>query len=267
MRTAVCARFGVGGGALNLALPPTSIASRHCWAFLVGCRGDTGIRSCHDGAVTKDLARERNGRDARPYHHGDLRNALIAEAVRVVEADGIEGLNLRRIARRIGVSHASSYHHFADKAALMTAITAQAFRMLAVELRPCLDLPGTAVDRLVELGVAYIRFGYRNRGYFLVMWRPELRDPALEAQVVDAGREAYDVIRTGVEDCHRECTGISQSPAVMTFGAWSMAHGIASLVIDGPLGRLVPDEAAVKELAASIIRATADGVYRTGKAA
>lgn len=220
---------------------------------------------CQNGGMSPDLSRgPRSAHAARPYHHGDLRNALIDEAVLIVEQNGIDGLNLREIARRVGVSHAASYHHFADKAALMTAITARAFTLLSDELSLCLDMPGSAVDRLVELGVTYVRFGYRNRGLFLVMWRPELRDADREPVVVEAGRPAYEIIRSGVEACHEEAGDLAYQPAVMTFGAWSMAHGIASLVVDGPLGKLVSDEDAVIKLASTIIRATAESIFGDG---
>lgn len=103
------------------------------------------------------------------YHHGNLSQALIAEAVTTVGNEGIEGLSLRRISTRVGVSHAAAYHHFADKAALMSAITVEAFTRLAESLRPCLAQPGTPVDRLTALGVTYVDFAHHHRGYFLVM--------------------------------------------------------------------------------------------------
>ncbi len=195
------------------------------------------------------------------YHHGDLRHALIAEAVRTVETEGIEALSLRRISTRVGVSHAAAYHHFADKSALMTAITAEAFTHLAGVLSPCLELPGTAVDRLTALGVAYVDFAYRNRGYFLVMWRPELRDPALESEVITAGDEAYGIIRGAVQACHDQAGELPYDPTEMTIGAWAMAHGIAQLTVDGPLAKWFTDPVALSHLARNIIDNTATSIY------
>jgi AcrR family transcriptional regulator len=197
-----------------------------------------------------------------PYHHGDLRQALIAEAVRTVEAEGIEGMSLRRISTRVGVSHAAAYHHFADKAALMTAITSDAFTRLAEALRPCLRLPGTPVDRLTALGVAYINFAYRNRGYFLVMWRPELRDPTLESEVIASGDDAYTIIRSAVQACHDHSGDVPYDPTEMTIGAWAMAHGIAQLTVDGPLAKWFTEPDGRARLATSIIGNTAESIYR-----
>lgn len=196
------------------------------------------------------------------YHHGDLRQALINEAVRTVETEGIEGLSLRRISTRVGVSHAAAYHHFADKAALMTAITTEAFTRLAEALRPCLTLPGTPVDRLTALGVTYVEFAYHNRGYFLVMWRPELRDPALEAEVIAAGDDAYTIIRSAVQACHDHAGDLSYDPTEMTIAAWAMAHGIAQLTVDGPLAKWFTAADPLSGLARNIIRNTAESIYR-----
>jgi AcrR family transcriptional regulator len=196
-----------------------------------------------------------------PYHHGDLRRALLTEAVRQVEQHGIEGLSLRKISARAGVSHAAAYHHFADKGALMTAITAEAFAGLADALRPCRELPGTPVDRLTALGVAYVRFGYQHRGQFLVMWRPELRDPAREPEVIAAGDEAYAIIRAAVQDCHDHAGGPSYETPVMTIGAWAMAHGIAALAVDGPLSKWMTSIDDLTAMATAIIRNTAESLY------
>jgi AcrR family transcriptional regulator len=195
------------------------------------------------------------------YHHGDLRRALLTEAVRQVEQHGIEGLSLRKISARAGVSHAAAYHHFADKAALMTAITAAAFTELAAALRPCRDLPGTPVDRLTALGVAYVRFCYEHRGQFLVMWRPELRDPAREPAVIAAGDEAYAIIRAAVQDCHDHAGRLPYDPAAMTIGAWAMAHGIAGLTVDGPLAKWMTSIDDLTILATAIIGNTAESIY------
>jgi AcrR family transcriptional regulator len=196
------------------------------------------------------------------YHHGDLRQALIDEAVRTVGEEGLEGLSLRRISTRVGVSHAAAYHHFADKAALMTAITTDAFTRLAGSLRPCLTLPGTPVDRLTALGVAYVDFAYRNRGYFLVMWRPELRDPALESEVIAAGDDAYVIIRSAVQACHDHVRGLPYNPTEMTIAAWAMAHGIAQLTVDGPLAKWFTDPTGLAGMASNIIRNTAESIYQ-----
>src|SRR6516162_56417 len=112
---------------------------------------------------------------ARPYHHGDLRPALLRAAVEVIGEAGPAAMSLREVARRAGVSHAAAYH-FGDKAGLLTAVAAQGYRMLTEELRGARD----ARRGFLEVGVAYVRFAVSHRAHCEVRYRPELyrRDDA-----------------------------------------------------------------------------------------
>src|SRR5579875_2710364 len=106
----------------------------------------------------------------RPYHHGDLRPALLRAAVEVIGQSGPAAMSLREVARRAGVSHAAAAYHFGDKAGLLTAVAAQGYRMLTEELRSARD----ARRGFLEVGVAYVRFAVSHRAHFEVMYRPEL---------------------------------------------------------------------------------------------
>src|SRR5579875_2460713 len=95
----------------------------------------------------------------RPYHHGDLRPALLRAAVEVIGQSGPAAMSLREVARRAGVSHAAAAYHFGDKAGLLTAVAAQGYRMLTEELRSARD----ARRGFLEVGVAYVRFAVSHR--------------------------------------------------------------------------------------------------------
>ena len=86
----------------------------------------------------------------RPYHHGDLRRALIQTTLQVIEHEGLGTLSLRDLARRAGVSHAAPVHHFGDKAGLLTVVAADGFRLLAGELQETYARTGS----FLEVGVA-----------------------------------------------------------------------------------------------------------------
>ncbi len=166
----------------------------------------------------------------RPYHHGDLRRALLAAAVEAIGEVGPRAVSLRELARRVGVSHAAPAHHFGDKAGLLTAVAEEGYRLLAAELREAFEVTGS----FREVGVAYMRFGVTHRAYFDVMFRPDLYtpgDPDLAEAVAAAAGVLYGRVGT--------VQGLAQSDPSGTLtaavAAWSLVHGLATLWINGVL--------------------------------
>jgi AcrR family transcriptional regulator len=156
----------------------------------------------------------------KPYHHGDLRRVLLEAAVDAVAERGAAALSLRDLARRAGVSHAAPTHHFGDKAGLLTAVAVEGFTRLNAALAEARDF--------AEAGVAYVLFATSHPGYFAVMFRPELyhRDDAAVLAVRD---EATAMLRGGA---HEAFGDDDRLPAL---AAWSLVHGMATLIIDGAL--------------------------------
>jgi len=174
----------------------------------------------------------------RPYHHGDLRPALLRAAVEAIGQAGPAAMSLREVARRAGVSHAAAAYHFGDKAGLLTAVAAQGYRMLAEELRGARD----AGRGFLEVGVAYVRFAVSHRAHFEVMYRPELYRPD-DAEVLEA-RAAAAVFLYGTDrpDAGRLAAGAA---------AWSLVHGLATLWLNGNLpGQLGDDPEEITRLIA-----------------
>src|SRR6201992_1038607 len=107
----------------------------------------------------------------RPYHHGNLRSALIKAALLLVEEHGVKGLALSDAARLAGVSVAAPYRHFKDKDALLAEIAAEGFALFRDALAQATQrFPRDKVKRLVEMSVAYVDFALEHRSYFKVMW-------------------------------------------------------------------------------------------------
>jgi AcrR family transcriptional regulator len=174
----------------------------------------------------------------RPYHHGDLRPALLTAAVEAIGHSGPAAMSLREVARRAGVSHAAAAYHFGDKAGLLTAVAVQGYGLLAEELRRAQD-----ADRgFLEVGVAYVRFAVRHRAHFEVMYRPELYRPD-EPEVRQArAATALLLYGTASPDAGRLAAGAA---------AWSLVHGLATLWLNGNLpGQLGNDPEEITRLVA-----------------
>src|SRR6516162_2006808 len=104
----------------------------------------------------------------RPYHHGDLRPALLRAAVEAIGEAGPAAVSLRQVARRAGVTHAAAAYHFGDKAGLLTAVAAEGYRLLGEALAAA-----RSAGSFLDVGVAYVRFAVDHRAHFEVMYRPE----------------------------------------------------------------------------------------------
>jgi AcrR family transcriptional regulator len=158
----------------------------------------------------------------RPYHHGDLRPALLAAAVEVINEVGPAALSLRAVARRAGVTHPAAAYHFGDKAGLLTALATEGYRMLGEILADVNRTTGS----FSEVGIAYVRFATEHRAHFEVMYRPELYRSD-DANLIEAKRRSAAVLYG------------SQDPDVsqLTAGAaaWAFVHGMATLWLNGNL--------------------------------
>jgi AcrR family transcriptional regulator len=180
------------------------------------------------------------------YHHGDLRRALLDEALTAMERDGPASLSLRELARRAGVSHAAPAHHFGDKVGLLTAIAVEGFDLLADDLNAAFAATGS----FLEVGVAYVGFAVRHRAHFEVMFRPEMLradDPALTA----ARRRSREALYGTIGSVRLPAGTAILAPGV---AAWALVHGLATLYLDGNLPPALGDdpEAIARKVASNL---------------
>ncbi len=108
--------------------------------------------------------------DARPYHHGDLRRALVEAGRRLLEREGSAALSLRAVAREAGVSAAAPYHHFKDRAALLYAVAHEGNVALNDAMRAAFEASEPGQDRIVAVGVAYVGFAVANPALYRLMF-------------------------------------------------------------------------------------------------
>ncbi|MEV0249278.1 TetR/AcrR family transcriptional regulator [Nocardia sp. NPDC050712] len=171
------------------------------------------------------------------YHHGALRDALIAACLRLIETEGIGAVSLRRVAREAGVSTAAPYHHFADRAALLAVLSANGFERLGADLaaaRASADSPLAALTALAE---AYVRFSREQPAYFRLMFRPELSEPDKHPAAMVAGEAAFGELAAAVADCVDAGLIEPERADTVSVAWWGIAHGLASLWLDGQLAK------------------------------
>ncbi len=157
---------------------------------------------------------------AKPYHHGNLRSALLAAGEQELTLNGVEGFSLRAVAKRAGVSHAAPAHHFGDMAGLLTALAAEGFRRFNATLEEHEAGTDDPRERAVRAGLGYIDFAITRPALFKLIFAAEKPDFAvLELQGVS--EEAYQHLVGLIE-------GLGGGPRDVA-ALWAMSHGLADL--------------------------------------
>jgi AcrR family transcriptional regulator len=185
--------------------------------------GETKGRQAMRDAVTRPRKAQ--------YHHPNLRQALLDQALRMIAERGGPHFSLRELAGEVGATHPSVYRHFADRSALLDALSAAGFERLATYQTQALTLaaPGP-LERLVALGIAYVRFAIENPGFFALLFnaRPD-ETPS------DSGRDSHseqvlDTLMTAIRDCQAEGTIIEGDPRRLAGFLIMAPHGYAHYV-------------------------------------
>lgn len=181
--------------------------------------------------MTIDVNAVKTGIIVRPtYHHGDLRAALIAAALEIIEDVGPDAFSLRAAARRAGVSPAAPAHHFRDARGLLTAIATIGF----VEFGDVLET-ATGADRrsaILALCHAYLNFALARPGLFRLMWRKAALD-LTDGEHIAAAMRAFSISDRAVRGSEATFTSAEDPALAPTIACWSMVHGFVALVIDG----------------------------------
>jgi AcrR family transcriptional regulator len=201
-------------------------------------------------------------RPKAPYHHGDLRRALLEEAVRTIRDDGAPALTLRAVGARLGVSRTALYRHFADKSALLNAVAEDGFKRLSEALDGAWQDGGRGIPGFEEMGRAYVRFALDNPSHYRVMfgvWNSrEQDDSALRA----AGARAFQLLVEALAALQRDgMVRRDETPDQVARYVWAVVHGIAMLGIDA---RLPDGPGGVRDVTDYAVRRIGTGIFLTG---
>ena len=172
--------------------------------------------------------------DSQPYHHGNLRPALLTAAVALIGEVGPRAFTLREVARRAGVSHNAPYRHFAGKEEVLAAVAQEGFERLTVSMNDSMAPALSARERLLLCGLGYVQFALAWPHHFLVMFDfPTSTTLACESPQI--GQNAFDVLLQAIVAAQSAAHLPPGDPLPFALIAWAQVHGIAKLAISGNL--------------------------------
>lgn len=214
-------------------------------------------------AVAKQAVRRRRAAADLPYHHGDLRDALLQSAEKVLERDGIAGLTLRAVAREAGVSHAAPTHHFGDLTGLLSELAAIGYIRFNQAMMAA-NAAGTMQERGMASAKAYLAYAQAHPGMYGLMYRAERLDmkrPSLH----EAASAAFAGLARGVgasrnEHIQAESLSLEQAGAIAR--AWSQVHGFSILVLEDRMSdilRRLPKGTTLDQLFEAMLRSPGPG--------
>jgi AcrR family transcriptional regulator len=178
----------------------------------------------------------------KPYHHGDLRRALIAAGMELLSEGGAAALDLRKVARKAGVSHAAPYRHFEDKRALLVAIAEEGFVQLAEALT------GAAAEStpIPALANAYIEFALAEPALMREMFSGLTIDRLAYDSLHSASKVSFGILIAAIQVEQAAGRCIHGNPEKLALVMWSLFHGMAMLLLENQIPMVQREPGGVK---------------------
>lgn len=197
----------------------------------------------------------------KPYHHGELREALIGTGRRLLEEKGVRGFTLRECARRASVSHAAPAHHFASLEDLLAEIATRGYRELAGMMEGEVGRASEApAAKLVALGVGYMAFAAANPVLFQLMFNREA-NRFESSDLAAAAHTTYELQVAAVAAVIPKAS--AEVRQRMVDFAWSSMHGFITLLLEGQIGH-ADTPRALKARGMAMLAAMVETIVRTG---
>lgn len=174
---------------------------------------------------------ENNSQKKNQYHHGNLREALIAAALDILKSEGVEELSLRALAKATGVTQAAPYSHFRDKDELLAAVAETGFQRLALQMAEGATGLRTARERVEALVTSYIRFAVANKPLFQLMFGRELADLKKFPTLAMTAGKSYALISAALS----ARASADVDTRFLTVAVWSLCQGLADLIVNGKI--------------------------------
>jgi len=185
------------------------------------------------------------------YHHGDLKNALIKAGVEILSKEGIDGLSLRKVAQRAGVSHSAPYSHFPDKQSLIAAISTEGFNQLYSELDAAVLANSKNPKKQLQQGaLAYLQFALKNTDTFKIMFSGALEMEKEYPAFVEISHRTFQRVVDVVKACQEAGVMRATSAEMLAVTVWGQVHGIVSLALEGQISHSVLDDHEIHDVVA-----------------
>jgi AcrR family transcriptional regulator len=185
----------------------------------------------------------------KSYHHGDLKNALIEAGADILSKEGVGALSLRKVAHKAGVSHAAPYAHFADKQALIAAISTEGYKKLYAQIaRVAAQHRSEPLRRLVESSWAYVQFALDEPDHFKVTLSGMIEKEQDYPAFVETAKQTFAVVVEIVAQCQQ--AGILRQGAsdLTAVSVWALIHGFITLLLENQISHTVLDRFTVREM-------------------
>lgn len=185
----------------------------------------------------------------KSYHHGDLKNALIEAGADILSRDGVSGLSLRKVAQKAGVSHTAPYAHFADKQALIAAISTEGYKKLHAQIAQVTEqYRSDPLRRLVESSWAYVQFALDEPDHFKVTLSGMIEKEQDYPAFVETAKQTFGLVVEVVTQCQQAGILRQGAPDLTAVSVWALIHGFVTLLLENQISHTVLDRYTVREM-------------------